>query len=161
MPFEPVRMAIVTKNLYLEKIHVCNSVGSINEEGWEEFKNFVSKGMPAEKIRVSKSKMESYLDHCLIGDLARLEKGINAYALFASPNKEIIEAKSAWAEVYRQLACGWIPNESGDDLEPYIDLNLIRLIVEDSRGVSLIASRDMLPIAKLAVAFVPTVGFRR
>ena len=136
------------KYLHLGTTRIWNQDGTINQERWRQFVDFVLDTPIEGHVVVTKSKMKDYLDLCKTIDSEEPHTGRHARGLFSSQKAQVYAAISAWDEVYDRLTCGWLYNEALRDYEPYIHLDLIRLFFEDSEKAFLKAENGLLPVPK-------------
>lgn len=138
------------KNLHLGTTRIWNADGSINEERWKKFVDFVTADQKdnEEKI-VTQSKLKAYLKHCYDNDPQDPTTGRNSLSLLSSKPVQGLAASAAWDEVFDRLACGWktIDNKSCRQ-EPYITLSLVREFFEDSTEAFAKAENRELPAPK-------------
>lgn len=136
--------------LHMGTARIWDADGTINEERWDRFSQFVTAGQQpdAEKI-VLLSKLKEYLAKCYNEDAPDNATGRNANAWFSSKYVQGTAATTAWDEVFNRLACGWTPLENNQhDFEPYMTLELVREFFESSMTAFQKAEAGELPVAK-------------
>lgn len=150
--FVPDKDTGYAKNLHMGTTRIWNIDGSVNEERWKQFVEFVTAGQNEheEKI-VTQSQLKKYLKQCYENDEQEFNSGRNTHRLFSSKSAQRFAAIAAWDEVFDRLTCGWRPVEHKcNEFEPYINLSLIREFFEDSAAAFKRAEEKELPVAKPA-----------
>ncbi len=136
------------KFLHLGTARIYKPDGSIDEERWDQFVNYISAGQTDTPIKVKYSRHMAYLLDCYNYDPQESNTGRNTNCMFSSKYIQGTAATQAWNEIYDRLTCGWEKMEDSDNLEPYITLDLIRLFYEDTRKALQKAKDGELPVKK-------------
>lgn len=136
-------------NLHLGTTRIWNADGSINEERWQQLIAIAERKDPADEEYITLSALKAYLEHCYANDPDEQSTGRNANSFFSSRYAQATAATQAWNEVFDRLACGWVLEKGGKELEPYIDLSLVRLFFEDSEAAFLKSEEGELPKPKM------------
>lgn len=148
--FEADEKTGYAKFLHMGTTRIWNADGSINEDRWKLFVDFVTEGQEAndEKI-VTKSRLKAYLTKCYNDDPVDLSTGRNTNSWFSSKYVQGSAASAGWDEVFDRLACGWkqVPDHP-TQFEPCLTLAIIREFFEDSVAAFQKAEDRVLPAAK-------------
>lgn len=136
------------KALHLGTTRIWNADGSINEERWKKFEDYVTAGQNADGIRkVTLSKVKEYLKYCLENDPQEQNTGRNTNSIFSSKFMQGRAAVAGWGEVFDRLTCGYVEDKE-KNLDPYITLDIIREFFEDSEKALQKAEEKSLPVPK-------------
>lgn len=154
-PFKPDPHTGYANNLHLGTTRIWNADGSINEERWKQFEDYISIGQNNNEKIVTLSTLNAYLKKCFESDPEDPYTGRNALSLFSNKTIQQTAATGAWGEVFDRLCCGWVANKQNGNLEPYITLAVIREFFEDSNKAFLKAETNELPVAKPQAQSVP------
>ncbi len=141
------------KFLHLGTTRIWNKDGSVNEERWTQFVDFVTEGQEfREQKFATKRAVLNYLQHCYETHPQESDTARNTSSFLSFSTIQVTAAQKAWDEVYDRLTCGWIYDVTAQDYDCYIHLDLARLFFDDSTAAFQQAETKALPVAKPAMA---------
>ena len=129
------------KSLHLGTLRLYRPDGSFNEDNWQAFAQ--------DREMIGLSDLLNYLGGQTAALPEEQETGRNTDSWFSSRPLQETAGREAWKEVFKILACEWQAN--GDDMEPLIQSDLLRLFFEDSPACLEVATKLGLPVAEPAL----------
>jgi len=145
------------KSLHLGTTRTWNADGTINEERWQQFVNYVQEDFGNEKI-VKQSKLNEYLLKCLNEDAEEKNTGRNNNSYFSSKSMQATAANAGWDEVFKLFHNGAVKDGKKEDR--YLTIKAVREFFEDTGELVKKAENGVLPKNEPVVGVVVEASTR-
>lgn len=144
----PYTTADFANSLHLGTLRLYQPDGSFSEVMWN---SFVS-ALPADQDYVSQSQLLTYLAQQTSALPEQTDTGRHA-SNFIEKHIQINAGSAAWKELFKILACDWIPTSDGaDDAESVIATDLLKYFFVNSTLALQFAKANGIPVPKPSAA---------